>query len=70
MPNLGNARTYSGPNGADNFISDNPRLVLTRDVNDRVMVIDLYTVLGVHLRKTLTRNALGSVDNAGRWVRI
>ena len=70
MPNMGLQRKYHGPNGAWNYISDNPRLTLTRDVNDRVIVIDLYTIEGVNLRKTITRDVNGFVTNVSVWVRI
>jgi len=67
MPNLGNTRQYHGPNGPFNYISDNPLIALTRDVNDRVIQIDLTTVLGTALRKTITRDVNGNVTNVSRW---
>ncbi len=67
MPNLGTTRQYHGPNGPDNFISDNPLIALGRDVNDRVITVTLTTVLGVILTKTIARDVNGYVLNVSRW---
>ena len=68
MHNLGNTRTYHGPNGPYNYISDNAMIALTRDVNDRITVITLTTVLGAVLTKTLTRDPIdGFITAVGRW---
>ena len=69
MPNIGNARTYTGPYGPNNYISDNPYIVLARDVNDRVILITLTTALGIAMTKTITRDINGLVVNVGRWIR-
>jgi len=69
MPNLRDARQYHGPNGPDNYISDNPLIALTRDVNDRIITITLTTILGVVLTKTITRDPAGLVTNVSRWTR-
>ena len=68
MPNLGAARAYHGPNGPDNYISDNPLIALTRDVNDRVTLVTLTTALGLVMTKIITRDVNGFVTDVGRWV--
>jgi len=70
MPNMGNTRTYHGPNGSNNYISDNPYIVLARDINNRVILITLTTVLGIAMTKTITRDVNGLVVNVGRWIRL
>ncbi len=70
MPGLQDARQYHGPNGPNNYISDNPRMVFTRNVNDCIIQIDLFTVLNVNLRKTITRDVNDNITNISRWVRI
>ena len=67
MPNLGNTRTYHGPNGPFNYISDNALIALTRDVNDRITLITLTTTLGIVLTKTITRTPAGLITDVGRW---
>lgn len=69
MPNLGNARRYTGPNGANNFITDNPEIELIRDINNRIIAIELTTKYNVLLTKTITRDGVGRVTDVSRWVR-
>ena len=70
MPTIGTQRKQHGPNGPDNYISDNPQLTLTRDINDRITSVNLTTVEGVLLVKTITRAVGGLVTAVSRWVRI
>ena len=70
MPNLGDIRHYHGPNGPFNYISDNPRVTVTRDVNDRIVLLDLYPAMGGHIRKTITRDGAGLITAVSVWVRV
>ena len=69
MPTIRDQRRYHGPNGPDNYITDNPSITLTRDVNDRITLITLLTVNGVTLTKTITRAVGGLITAVGTWVR-
>ena len=50
-----------------NYIIDNPLVVLTRDVNDRVVTITLTTALGAVLTKTIARDGAGLITNVSKW---
>ena len=70
MPdNIGTARVFRGPNGPNNYISDNATIALTRDVNDRVILITLTTLQGVIMTKTITRDGAGNITAVGQWTR-
>ncbi len=66
MPNI--RRRYSGPNGPFNFIPDNSHIVLTRNVADNIIRIDLYGPNAEHFYKVITRDAAENITDAGFWI--
>lgn len=66
MPGI--RRTYSGPNGYLNFIPDNSHIVITRDVNNRIIRIDLDGPHGQAYHKIFTRDVNGRIAQVQFWV--
>jgi len=68
MPNV--RRRYSGPNGSDNFIPDNSHIVLTRNPANNVTRIDIYSPIGEHFYKIITRDITEAVIDTGFWIQV
>ena len=67
MPGI--RRTSSGPNGPWNFIPDNGNITLTRDVNNRVVLIQIDAPDGRQFQKTITRDPITFlISNAAFWI--
>ena len=63
-------RKFSGPNGFNNFLPDNGEIVLTRDVNDNIVTIEIESPIGKIYTRTITRNPDGSVASISFWTEV
>ena len=66
MPGI--IRQHSGANGVYNYLPDNGNITLTRDVNDRIVLITIDCPDGRQFQKTITRTAGGLISIAHYWV--
>jgi len=66
MPGI--RRTSSGPHGVYNYLPDNGNITLTRDVNDRIVLITIDAPDGRQFTKTITRTVGGLITVAAYWV--
>lgn len=67
-----NLRKYGGANGPWNFLPDNGRVVLTRDLDNRIIEIDIYLEDDVvtHFHKVISRDGSGNITSVSEWTVI
>lgn len=66
MPGI--RRTYSGPNGSDNFLPDNGNIVLTRNGAFNIIRIDITGPHGQAFHRIITRDGAERVTDVGFWI--
>ena len=64
----GIVRFHSGPNGPWNYLPDNGNITLTRDANDRIILIQIDSPNGRQFQKSITRDGAGRITNAAYWI--
>jgi len=66
MPGI--VRSFSGPNGTDNYIPDNGIYTVTRNALGSIIRIDLVGPHGERFHKIITRNGVDYVTDIGFWI--
>lgn len=66
MPGI--QRRFTGPNGYLNFIPDNGLILLTRDINNRIVRLDITGPHGEAYHRIINRDGAGRVANIQFWV--
>lgn len=66
MPGI--RRTSSGPHGVYNYLPDNGFITLTRDVNDRIVLITIDCPDGRQFQKVISRSVGGLITDVHYWV--